>query len=88
MPQVKYPKGFTDRIGRNIQFHRKRLGLKQSELAERLTDYYDGEFVISNDQISGYERGAYSPPAHILEALADVFDISIDALFERKKSEE
>ena len=74
----------NDRIGSVIRKYRNRVGLKQSELAEELTKRFNGEIVISIEDISVYELGLKLPPAHILEALADLYGITMDTLFGRK----
>ena len=74
----------TDRIGGVIRKYRNRVGLKQSELAEELTKRFNGEIVVSIEDISTYELGFKTPPAQTLEALADMYGITIDTLFGRK----
>ncbi len=56
----------------NIKFHRKRLGLTQKELAEKL--------YLSPQNISKWEKGACTPDIENLCRLADVLGVSVDNL--------
>lgn len=55
---------------------RKRLGLTQDELVERLglEDEFDQE------RVSKFERGKLEPPLHVLCAYADVANVLLDVL--------
>jgi transcriptional regulator with XRE-family HTH domain len=55
---------------------RKRLGLTQDELVEKLglEDEFDQE------RISKFERGKLEPPLHVLCAYADVANVLLDVL--------
>jgi transcriptional regulator with XRE-family HTH domain len=55
---------------------RKRLGLTQDELVERLG--LEKEF--DQERISKFERGKLEPPLHVLCAYADVANIVLDVL--------
>jgi transcriptional regulator with XRE-family HTH domain len=59
-------------IGINISAHRKRCGLTQAGLAEKLN--------YSDKAVSKWERGESVPDVMTLVALADQFEISIDEL--------
>jgi transcriptional regulator with XRE-family HTH domain len=55
---------------------RKRLGLTQDELVEKLG--LEEEF--DQERISKFERGRLEPPLHVLCAYADVANILLDVL--------
>lgn len=59
-------------IGRNIAAHRKRCGLTQAELAQRLN--------YSDKAISKWERGESLPDVATLVALAERFRITVSEL--------
>ena len=63
-----------DRIGANIAMQRKRVGLTQAGLAEKLN--------YSDKAISKWERGESMPDVLTLMQLAQLFDISVGALLE------
>ena len=63
-----------DRIGANIAMQRKRVGLTQAGLAEKL-NYSDKAF-------SKWERGESMPDVLTLMQLAQLFDISVGDLLE------
>ena len=54
---------------------RREAGLTQAELAERLG--------ISKSAVSMYERGNREPELGLLEAMADLFGVSVSALLGR-----
>ena len=56
----------------NIKFHRKRLGLTQKQLANKL--------YLSPQNISKWEKGACTPDIENLCRLADTLGISVDTL--------
>lgn len=59
-------------FAKNLRFLRRRAELSQSELADKLaTDY---------NTISRYEQGKSTPKLDALTKLAQVFDVSIEAL--------
>ena len=64
-------------IGKTIAALRKRIGLTQSELAERLN--------ISNKAVSKWENGQGYPDISLFPALAALFGVSIDYLMLQKK---
>lgn len=55
-----------------IAFYRKRDGLSQTELARKLK--------VSPSTIGNYEQGTRKPKPEIEEALADIFNVSLDNL--------
>ena len=63
-----------DRIGANIAMQRKRVGLTQAGLAEKLN--------YSDKAISKWERGESMPDVMTLMQLAQLFDISVGDLLE------
>lgn len=68
-------------IGGNIKRRREEMGLSQKQLTMKLSGY-DKQGLVSS-----WELGKRCPSAAMLEALADVFECSIDALFGREKGE-
>ena len=64
----------TDReiLAQNIVFFRKKLGISQTELANRLQ--------YSNKNISKWECGETSPDIFTIKKLATIFNVSIDTL--------
>lgn len=62
-------------MGDRIKFHRKRLGLTQEQLAERLG--------VSAQAVSKWENNLSCPDISILPELASIFGISVDALLGR-----
>ena len=63
-----------DRIGSNIALQRKRCGLTQAGLAERLN--------YSDKAVSKWERGESMPDVLTLMQLAEQFEISVNDLLE------
>ena len=59
-------------LAENIREHRKRLGLTQEQLAERLG--------ITLGTVSKWERGSSEPDLGFLMDLAELFRVSVDAL--------
>ncbi len=59
-------------IAKNISFHRKRLGLTQLQLAEKLN--------YSDKAVSKWERGEAAPDIYIMHELAKMFGVSVDEL--------
>ena len=60
-------------IGPNIRTLRTRAGMTQEQLA--------GQLGVTYQAVSRWETGANTPDISLLPALATVFDVSIDALF-------
>ena len=61
-----------NRFSDMLSFLRRREGLSQQELAEKLG--------LAKSTISMYESGSRKPSFEILEAIADYFNISMDTL--------
>ena len=61
-----------NKLAKNIRDHRKRLGLTQDQLAERLE--------ITLGTVSKWERGTSEPDLGYIMDLAELFHISVDAL--------
>ena len=64
-------------IGRKIAQYRKEKGITQEALAQILN--------VTNQAVSKWESEQCSPDIQLLPKLADIFDVSIDALFGREK---
>ncbi|HEV7375251.1 MAG TPA: helix-turn-helix transcriptional regulator [Pyrinomonadaceae bacterium] len=64
------------RLAEKLLEIRKRLGLTQDELVERLG--LEEEF--DQERISKFERGKLEPPLHVLCAYADIANILLDVL--------
>ena len=65
-------------IGRKIAFYRKKLGITQDVLAQKME--------VSNQAVSKWESDQCCPDISLLPRLADIFDTTIDELFDRKGS--
>ena len=61
-----------NKLAENIRDHRKRLGLTQEQLAERLG--------ITLGTVSKWERGGSEPDLGFIMDLAELFHVSVDAL--------
>lgn len=59
-------------IGERIKFHRKRLGLTQDQLAQRLG--------VSAQAVSKWEHNLSCPDVSVLPEIADLFGITVDEL--------
>lgn len=68
------------RFSDTLVYLRKRDGLSQQDLADRVD--------ISRSQIGMYETGRRMPSREVLEAIADIFNVSIDFLVGRVDSGE
>ena len=66
-------------IGSNIRQLRKQKGLTQEQVAERLG--------ISYQAVSKWESGANTPDITLLPPIAELFGVSIDALFSERLAE-
>ncbi len=64
---------YRDNIRNNIIKYRKKLGLKQSELAEKLN--------VSTTAVSGWERGANAPDIETLIKICQIFKISLSEMY-------
>ena len=67
-------------IGSKIAFYRKKLGITQDALAQKLE--------VSNQAVSKWESDQCCPDISLLPLLADIFSTTIDELFDRKVSSE
>ena len=65
-------------IGSKIAFYRKKLGITQDALAQKLN--------VSNQAVSKWESDQCCPDISLLPLLADIFGTTIDALFVRAPS--
>ncbi len=63
-------------LGENIRMYRRRNGMTQAQLAAHL--------YVSAQGISSWEKGISNPDLQNLLRLAEVFHISVDALFRRE----
>ena len=59
---------------------RNKSGLTQNEIASKLG--------VSGQTILNWENGIYEPKINQLIQLADIFNVSVDYLIERKRSEQ
>lgn len=59
-------------IGKQIQYYRKRDGLTQEDLAEKI--------YVSRNSVSNWERGRNYPDIEILLRMSILFDVTIDHL--------
>ena len=60
------------KTGKYIAEKRKKKGLTQKELAEKL--------LVSDKAVSKWERGICLPNIELIKPLSEILDISIDAL--------
>jgi transcriptional regulator with XRE-family HTH domain len=60
-------------IGKNIKRLRHRIGLSQTELANKLG--------VTAQAVSKWERCVNSPDIALIPRIAELFDVSIDELF-------
>ncbi|MGM9564191.1 MAG: helix-turn-helix domain-containing protein [Faecousia sp.] len=65
-------------IGDRIKYHRKRLGMTQEQLAERMG--------VSAQAVSKWENNLSCPDISVLPELAEVFGISVDELLGKTDS--
>lgn len=65
-------------IGSKIAFYRKRLGITQDALAQKME--------VSNQAVSKWESDQCCPDISLLPLLADIFGTTIDELFDHKVS--
>ncbi len=64
-------------IAENITFYRKNANITQQELANKLN--------YSDKSISKWERGEGLPDIYILKQIADLFEITVNDLIEKRK---
>lgn len=65
-------------LGSNIANYRKKLGITQEQLAQRLD--------VTNQAVSKWETDQCCPDTLLLPKIADIFGITIDELFGREKA--
>lgn len=56
----------------NIEFYRKRAGLTQAELAEKLN--------VDQSAVSHWEKGDWPPRRRLLPILAQALDVTVEEL--------
>ena len=66
-------------IGKTIQDLRKRKGLSQEELAEKID--------VSRQAVSKWENGSSVPDVEKIIALSDFFQVSTDYMLKGKETE-
>lgn len=66
------------KIGKRIAYFRKKMDMTQEELADQLG--------ISNQAVSNWETEQNNPDEDVLIKLADIFNVTLDELFDRKVS--
>lgn len=62
----------NEKIGKNIAYYRKTLGLTQAELAEKIN--------YSDKSVSKWESGNGAPDVYILLQLAELFNVTVNDL--------
>lgn len=62
-----------ENISNNIVYYRKKTGLTQSQLAEKLG--------VKTTTVSTWERGASSPDIETLYDICKIFDVSLDEMY-------
>lgn len=68
-----------DNISKNIMFYRKKNGLTQNQLAERLR--------VKSTTVSSWERGANAPDIETLYSICKLFGVSLDDMYGIKSEE-
>lgn len=61
------------KIGKRIRGERKKLGINQEELGERIMKLINGEVCVAQNTISGWETGKQIPPINQILALSKIF---------------
>ncbi len=61
------------KIGKRIQGERKKLGMSQKELGERIAELLNGDVDVAQNTISGWETGKQIPPMNQILALSNIF---------------
>lgn len=62
-----------ENISNNIVYYRKKIGLTQSQLAEKLG--------VKTTTVSTWERGASSPDIETLYDICKIFDVTLDEMY-------
>ena len=73
-------------FGDNFKRFRKRRGISQKEFAELL--YHATGKKLTLTSVSNYETGLHMPPPQVLPSIAEILQVSIDALFGKEEVEE
>jgi len=68
------------RLNNHIREHRKRLQMSQQDLADAVG--------VRRETISHLEQGKYNPSLLLVMKIAEVFDVTIDALFKKEPNHE
>lgn len=66
-------------FGDNFKRFRKKRGISQKEFAQLLFDATGKSLTLTS--VSNYETGLHMPPPQILPTIAEILEVSIDALF-------
>ena len=66
-------------FGDNFKKYRKRRGISQKEFAQLLYDATGKRLTLTS--VSNYETGMHMPPPQVLPVIAQILEVSIDALF-------
>ena len=66
-------------FGDNFKKYRKKRGISQKEFAEMLFRFTGKKLTLTS--VSNYETGLHMPPPQILPVIAEILQVSIDALF-------
>lgn len=73
-------------FGNNFKKYRKKKGISQRQFAQMLYEITGKRLTLTS--VSNYETGLHMPPTQILPAIADILEVSIDALFGKAEVEE
>ena len=68
------------KFGKNFAFYRKKLGITQEEVAERL--------FVSRQTVSRWENGAVVPDVQMLISICELFECDLDSLLRKDVSSE
>jgi transcriptional regulator with XRE-family HTH domain len=60
----------SETIGSNLKYLRKRIGITQKEIADKIG--------IAQQTYAGYENGKHEPSIELMIRLADVYEVSMD----------
>lgn len=71
-------------FGENFKKYRKLRGISQKEFAQRLFEVTGKKLTLTS--ISNYETGVHMPPPQILPVIAEILEVSIDALFGKEET--
>ena len=71
-PETAKPSTLQERLAKNLASYRKKLGMTQAQLAERLD--------VDTETVSRFERGIHLPSLAMLERIAGVLHLKISEL--------